>query len=392
MPLDVLRNGARCVARCAAVAALLAAPCLGQQVSLEFLSDINIVTGTPFKDVDSAPAEAAREPLEKGELSGSERLRRKIRGGFGGLSAIAYDARDQKLYALSDASKPTIYVLRASFEGTALRLKPLEEMLLRDEQGEPLPLWVLDPEGLALSSTGELYVSSEGYGQRTPPVPPGVFRFNREGRMLESLPLPPGYAPNGKEGVRTNLGFEALTLTPSGDTLFAGTEGPLAQDGERCSATVACRIRIVEFKRSNGRFEPAKELTYALDKMPVPAGFVARSGGLGFAEMLALDERRLLTLERGFAVEEGGGVHQTIQIYQTEIDGDALGEKTLVLDVQDVIERFTKPFQSLDNFEGMCFGPALADGGRTVLLVSDDNYNERQRTSFLAFRLTEPQP
>ena len=98
--------------------------------------------------------------------------------------------------------------------------------------------------------------------------------------------------------------------------------------------------------------------------------------------MLALDDRRLLVLERGFAAGQDGGIHQTIQIFETTIDGDVLSPKRLVLDVQDVVRQFTKPFQQLDNFEGMCFGPPLEDGGRTVLLVSDDNYNERQRTSF----------
>ncbi len=383
--LPVLRQASRSLA----VFVLSAIACTGQRASLEYLSDVNIVTGTPFLETGSGSDRSAAEPLAPGELSGAERLRRKVEGGFGGLSAIAFDAQTGKLYALSDSAKPTIYVFRASFEGTALRLEPLEQMLLRDAKGEPIPLWVLDPEGLALTASGEFLVSSEGYGQRKPPVPQGVFHFDKEGRMLDTLPLPPGFTPAETEGPGTNIGFEALTLSPSGEYLFAGTEGPLRQDGARCSVAAGCKTRIVEFRRRGERFEPMRDFVYEIGPMPVPEGFAARSGGIGFAEMLALDDRRLLVLERGFAVEPGGGIHQTIQILQTTIEGGVLGEKTLVLDVADVVERFTKPFQSLDNYEGLCFGPTLDDGGRTVLLVSDDNYNERQRTSFLAFRLTE---
>jgi hypothetical protein len=44
----------------------------------------------------------------------------------------------------------------------------------------------------------------------------------------------------------------------------------------------------------------------------------------------------------------------------------------------------------LDNFEGMAFGPDLPDGARTLLLVSDDNFNPHQRTAFLLFRIVRP--
>ena len=42
---------------------------------------------------------------------------------------------------------------------------------------------------------------------------------------------------------------------------------------------------------------------------------------------------------------------------------------------------------TLDNVEGMTFGPDLPDGRRTLVLVSDDNFSESQVTQFLAFAL-----
>ena len=45
---------------------------------------------------------------------------------------------------------------------------------------------------------------------------------------------------------------------------------------------------------------------------------------------------------------------------------------------------------SLDNFEGLAFGPRLADGRQSLVLVSDDNFHEHQRTWFLLFGIARP--
>jgi hypothetical protein len=37
----------------------------------------------------------------------------------------------------------------------------------------------------------------------------------------------------------------------------------------------------------------------------------------------------------------------------------------------------------------MCWGPTLPNGNRTLLFVSDDNFNPRQITQFLAFEFLD---
>lgn len=37
----------------------------------------------------------------------------------------------------------------------------------------------------------------------------------------------------------------------------------------------------------------------------------------------------------------------------------------------------------IDNLEGMTFGPTLPDGRRTLIIVSDNNFNETQFTQFI---------
>ena len=58
--------------------------------------------------------------------------------------------------------------------------------------------------------------------------------------------------------------------------------------------------------------------------------------------------------------------------------------KTLIADLNR-LPGLAPPLATLDNFEGMAFGPA-DKAGRPLLLVSDDNFSERQVTAFLLLR------
>jgi hypothetical protein len=45
------------------------------------------------------------------------------------------------------------------------------------------------------------------------------------------------------------------------------------------------------------------------------------------------------------------------------------------------------PLITLDNIEGITFGPTLPNGERSLVLVSDNNLQDIQFTPFLAFRI-----
>lgn len=61
--------------------------------------------------------------------------------------------------------------------------------------------------------------------------------------------------------------------------------------------------------------------------------------------------------------------------------------KGLVLDFATLISQLPPELKWLDNFEGMSLGPAQPDGTRSLVLVSDDNFNPLQRTAFLLLRV-----
>ena len=121
----------------------------------------------------------------------------------------------------------------------------------------------------------------------------------------------------------------------------------------------------------------------------------------GLVELLAVDDRRLLALERSFSV----GVGNSVKLYEIDLDGatDVSGIASVadLTGITTVSKRLVYDFNTLlapdklDNLEGMTFGPTLADGSRTLVFVSDDNFdpNNAVGTQFLAFKVNPvPEP
>lgn len=122
---------------------------------------------------------------------------------------------------------------------------------------------------------------------------------------------------------------------------------------------------------------------------PVPAGSFATNG---LVDLLPLSANRLLALERGFST----GVGNTVRLYVVDLAGatDVKGRASLPADLSGV-RPVTKTLLldlgslgvTLDNLEGLTFGPPLPDGRRSLLLISDDNFSPTQQTQVLAFAL-----
>jgi hypothetical protein len=117
----------------------------------------------------------------------------------------------------------------------------------------------------------------------------------------------------------------------------------------------------------------------------------------GVSALLSLDDERLLVLERAYVASDNGVGNNTVRLFESIVTERGsthdtpskapLLPKRLVLDFDEVIDQLEPGYQSLDNFEGMTLGPPFPSGDASLLLVSDNNFNDRQRTVFLAFRL-----
>jgi hypothetical protein len=322
---------------------------------------------------------------------------------FGGISGLTSGGASDELLGVTDAHLGG-RIYRFAIRGLphAMTVATLQLIPLQRAPADQEP----DPEALVRQADGSFIVASEGTG-REPRRPPTLMVFGPGGDFLRDIEIPARFVPEASgpltRGARGNAGFESLALTNAGDHLFVGTETALVQDGEPATFESRTRARIVKYERHDGGFKPGREFAYEIDHLDPPpfkpAFFIN-----GLVELLALDIHTLLALERGYienAERPGTGVNR-IRIYKISLadatDVSAIeslrgrsdvvaARKTLLLDLAQISGLSPDLSPALDNFEGMAFGPTLADGRRTLVIVSDDNFNTSQRTWFLAFAI-----
>jgi len=318
---------------------------------------------------------------------------------IGGLSAITWDPGRQQYYALADdrSADARFFTLHIALEDGALSPGDVtftRVTTLATESGAPFVPLSLDPEGLTLGRHGRLFLSSEGDAAAL--IDPFIATLGRDGQLTGRFEVPAYFLPTTDQssGIRNNLAFEGLTVTPNGRTLFVGTEDALYQDGPVPTLEAGSPSRILRYDTWSGA-ETAEYvyLTEPLAAAPVPETQFATNG---LVELLALDNRgTLLALERSFSTGVGNAIKLFLvdTRHATDVAGvEALAgahyrpvEKTLLLDFDDL-------GLTLDNLEGMTLGPDLPDGRRSLVLVADDNFSATQVTQILAFGLDLDRP
>jgi hypothetical protein len=318
---------------------------------------------------------------------------------IGGLSSITYDAGRDVYYSLSDDQAAINYVryYTTDIDYSDGTLDPGDVTFtkvtqLYESKKQPFGLGGLDPEGFVLDREGFFYMSSEGNILSDPILDPFIRRYNRNGRVTASLPIPSYYLPNGVDrGVRFNLSFESLNLTPDSRYLVTAGEGALFQDGPASSYTNGSLARILIY--DNAKRKPVAEYVYEVGPWAEPSAIF---GVNGIAEVLPIDNNgTMLVMERSFSVNGtlGGGTGNSIKIYEISTAGatDVLGVPALYdggspISFTSVSKRLVFDFDSLgipiDNIEGMTFGPDLPDGRCALIVVSDDNFGPGQFTQF----------
>jgi len=327
---------------------------------------------------------------------------------FGGISGLAARAGGSEMLGISDdRAGNRVYRFRLSGEGTSFRVETIEEIPLGMVTSGPAQI---DPEAIAILPNTNLLIASDGVGSPEPRIPPALVEYTRHGAFVRTFPMRDRYVPNPEgpqvRGVRANIGFESLTLVPGGRRIFTAVESSLVQDGELTTFERGAPARILEYVRDDDGYVPGREFVYMVEPIARPP-FEAGEAVNGLVELLALGGEEFLALERSFVAETGdtGRKMNRIRLFRMSLAGatdvsavDSLKGlsgitpvgKTLVLDLSEVPGLSPDLAPSLDNFEGLAFGPRLADGRSTLIVVSDDNFNETQRTWFLQFAIGDP--
>jgi hypothetical protein len=330
---------------------------------ITFLGEVNFPTGLKFKNTE-----------------------------VGGLSGITYNGDKQIYYAISDDRSSKAAARFYTLEIDLDREKISEETVtfidvttLLNETGQPFPPLSIDSEGITFTQKS-LFISSEGDRKRQ--IQPFIREFSLVGKQLQSLPIPEKFLIQPDSGVINNRALENLTVTPSKKYLFTATENALIQDGTEANISTGSPCRILQYDLIKG--EAKKEFLYITEPITSTSNNFGDFETNGLAEIIALDDTHLLSLERSFSLDTGN----VIKLFQVDLSNADNIQKINSLNNQfthispvkkELLLDLSNLELILDNIEGMTFGPKLADGQRSLILVSDNNFNPLQSTQVLIF-------
>lgn len=225
-----------------------------------------------------------------------------------------------------------------------------------------------DLEGIAYNPvTNTLFISSEADN--------AITEYTLTGRTTgRKMTVPAVF-----ESARGNAGLEALAYNVHTGLFWTMNEGTLTCDGLQATPAgkMRNRLRLQSFGED---LLPLKQYAYLMDE-PV-ADKVARNYAMGVSEILALDDGRLLVLERELYVpRQKIGAFVNCKIYEVDPSGaqpvsadtpltasSPYMDKRLVYSWRTGISLLDYSFA---NYEGMCLGPFLKDGSRVIILISD---------------------
>lgn len=352
-------------------------------LKLNFLGGTTVATNTTFDGTNLVP--------------GTTSL-------FGGLSGLDFDPGTGRFTVVSDnrgeQGNPHFYTMSLNYSlggFTGITVHAKTTMLRPDGTpfpASPIPRQV-DPESIRIAPNGNLFFSSEGNFNTDPTrlFQPFVREMKTDGTYVRDFAVPAqfNYVDNATTGGRSNALFEAMAISADRKTLYVANEGAIVQDGPLAGLGNDSKVRITAYDIATGA--PTGQFVYVVAPIPkapsVPPG-PSTFNDNGLVELLAISDTKFLAVERAFA----SGVGNTIKIFLIDLEGatDVSGipsltsasytpvSKTLILDLETL-------GIALDNIEGISWGPTLASGRNSLVLVADNNFSVDQFTQFLAFEV-----
>lgn len=183
-----------------------------------------------------------------------------------------------------------------------------------------------------------------------------------------------------KKNVRRNRSIEGLAISPDGLRMYASNEDTLECDGPPASQESGGVVRIQEFSRTDAAdiWRVSRQFRYATDAIE-GSEFKDRSVS-GVSALCVPEDGRLLVLEREMSAKKTLLPTIRCRIYEVDqsapLKGDGTVAKRLVWGENTMFA----------NYEGLCRGPDLPDGSRTLVLVSDAGGGADARVLFLSGR------
>ncbi|MDT0643889.1 esterase-like activity of phytase family protein [Zunongwangia sp. F363] len=298
----------------------------------------------------------------------------------GGLSGIDYS--EGKYYLICDQpSTPRYYIADIKLKENSIDTVTINKVVKLDQSAELKNVY-LDPESIRhLPQEDAVLISSEG--QIDKGKDPGIFKISEDGKFLETYPLPDYFLASGEQKPRNNGVFEGLSLSYDGSGYWTSTELPLEKDGPKPKLfPTKSPVRITLFNSEENK--AIKQFAYKLDGISkIPFLYFAVNG---VTEILEYKNDKFLVLERAYSSGHGSNGNtvkifaanaanatNTLKIPQLRTADYRFTEKELLFDFKTIKDKLEEGI--IDNIEGMAFGPKLANGNQSLILISDNNFN-----------------
>ena len=253
---------------------------------------------------------------------------------FGGLSDIWVDPNGKKIVTISDKGKFFKGELKRDAFGTVMGMKVLLQGDLLSSTGQLLKGKDIDSESIAASPLGGFFVS-----------------FESNNRIMHHKDLAGASTFLPKHSDFRNLhyskGIEAITIDPTGSLYAIPEDLPLNKN------------YIPIYKLKDGQWFIISKLQNNSDYKITDATFI--------------DEQNLITLERAFDWVRGFRVRIRRLIFVNEE----------IVKIQKLLE--SNPWE-MDNLEGISTWKDKKGFSR-ILLISDDNFSDLQKTELLEYRI-----
>ncbi len=339
-------------------------------------------------------------------------------------SGIDYHEKDGTLWMISDRGpldgatdyQPRVQVFGLTIEpGTPspVRLELRSTIILREDDGSGAGPFSgsagaydadvptkndrrLDPEGIQIDATGNLWTSEE-YG-------PFIDQWSADGKHLRRIEPPAKFMvkkrgdaamhelpPNNRSGRQSNRGFEGLALSADQKHIYAITQGVLLQDGalDAANERIGLHVRLVDFDLYRTE---TLEYVYVLDDAKhglneiTPLGPGKDAGVFIVLEKDGKEGKKARCRKLYRVVLEGATDVSAIGSLPTDLKAGGVQpvRKTLLLDMLDPKFGLAGPDMP-EKVEGVAFGPRLADGRRTLIITSDNDFRDGQDTRVWVF-------
>jgi len=295
----------------------------------------------------------------------------------GGLSGIDY--ANGTYYLISDdATNPRYYEANIKIRSSKIDTISFTKVVRFTDSTQ-----YLDVEAIRYDvNKKRALITSEGSINRK--KDPSFFSTNSTGKDIQYFHIPETLKATSKQKPRNNGTLEGLTISHNTNGYWIAMELPLEADGPEPQVTETKSPVRITYIDANSQ-KPTKQFAYLLDKIDkTPKGSFAVNG---LTDLIEYKQDQFIVIERSYSSGLGtqGNSIKLFNIDATNASNtlamDTLksnelmfAKKELLFNFESVRAQLTD--MSIDNIEGLTFGPKLANGNKTLLLVADNNFNK----------------